>query len=98
MKKTILALVITVAGLSGFHIMTAAPVNAAVLDDVVFHGKIGNLTSETVTLQTETGKVILPRKAFNEKKKNLRPGTTVSVTVSLAEVVALNEKAAKKKK
>ncbi len=65
-------------------------VAAALYDEVVISGEVGNMTEELITLKTETGNVLIPRKALG--KIDVRSGAKMQVKVSLAEVVELNKK------
>ncbi len=53
-------------------------------------GQVGNISGETVTIETPNGNFLMPRKAVESAAKDLKPGSTVRFQVKLEEVAKLN--------
>jgi hypothetical protein len=77
-----------VFGIFGLNLFMGAQAGAAMNNTVIVKGQVADLRTKYVLLQTETGKLAVPREAFGTQE--LRPGQSVQVDVGLRELVHLN--------
>ena len=84
-----------------FGVLASTVSLGAVGEAVKVTGKVGNITKNAVTLDTQMGPVQVPRYLFEgidgAKKIPLHPGKTMTVEMPLADLVLINSKPTKKR-
>jgi hypothetical protein len=73
-----------------YSLATHSAFGAGAEGPVWVEGQVGNISGETVTVETPNGNFLMPRKAVESGAKDLKPGSTVRFQVRLEDVAKLN--------